>query len=106
MPPCGWLVFIPEPSALGLEAGGRRERVPEVTRPTPRDPAGLDGLVLIATKDIPSRPVLLLRLVVRRVEKEKSLESPSEPERSTRLLLSKTNRSSNLESRRGTCPHD
>jgi hypothetical protein len=57
MPPCGWLVFIPEPSALGLEAGGRRERVPEVTRPTPRDPAGLDGLVLIATKDVLSHPV-------------------------------------------------
>jgi hypothetical protein len=57
MPPCGWLVFIPKPSALGLEAGGRRERVPEVTRPTPRDPAGLDGLVLIATKDVLSHPV-------------------------------------------------
>jgi hypothetical protein len=31
--------------------------VPEVTRPTPRDPAGLDGLVLIATKDVLSHPV-------------------------------------------------
>jgi hypothetical protein len=99
MPPCGWLVFIPESSACGLGAGGRWERVPEVTRPTPRDPAGLDGLVLIATKDVLSYPVQSCCLASSSdaSKRKKSVKSPSEPQRSTRLFSIKTNPSSNLD---------